>query len=196
MQPVAYKIQENDNAKQRIPIMSLQHALLTSLLEKPSSGYDLARRFDKSIAYFWHATHQQIYRELSRMEQQGWVTSTEVDGGRAGKRLFEVCPQGREELLRWASQASEPGELRDEMMLKLRADAVLGPLDLADEISRRLQLHKEKLLVYKEIEARDFSATPLPREAQIRYLILKAGISFEEGRIAWSQDALATLRQT
>ncbi|PMX94658.1 PadR family transcriptional regulator, partial [Pseudomonas sp. GW460-13] len=26
--------------------MSTQHALLISLIEKPSSGYDLARRFD------------------------------------------------------------------------------------------------------------------------------------------------------
>ena len=45
--------------------MSLAHAVLTSLIEKPSSGYELARRFDKSIGYFWHATHQQIYRELA-----------------------------------------------------------------------------------------------------------------------------------
>ena len=45
--------------------MSLAHAVLTSLIEKSSSGYDLARRFDKSIGYFWHATHQQIYRELA-----------------------------------------------------------------------------------------------------------------------------------
>ena len=48
--------------------MSLAHALLTSLQEKSSSGYDLARRFDKSIGFFWRATHQQIYRELARME--------------------------------------------------------------------------------------------------------------------------------
>ena len=51
--------------------MSLAHALLTSLLEQPSSGYDLARRFDKSIGHFWQATHQQIYRELGRMEKAG-----------------------------------------------------------------------------------------------------------------------------
>jgi DNA-binding PadR family transcriptional regulator len=56
--------------------MSLAHALMTSLLEKSSSGYDLARRFDKSIGYFWHATHQQIYRELARMEQAGWIHSS------------------------------------------------------------------------------------------------------------------------
>ncbi|MBI3285180.1 MAG: PadR family transcriptional regulator [Burkholderiales bacterium] len=174
--------------------MSLPHALLTSLVEKPSSGYELARRFDKSIGYFWHATHQQIYRELARMEGQGWVASSAVDGGRAGKREFVVLPAGRDELRRWAATASEPMELRDELMLRLRADAALGPLGLAEEFERRLDLHRQKLQAYRAIESRDFSAPHLPREAQLRYLILKAGIQFEEGRILWTQDALATLR--
>ncbi|MES2046901.1 MAG: PadR family transcriptional regulator [Pseudomonadota bacterium] len=174
--------------------MSLQHALLTSLLEKPSSGYELARRFDKSIGYFWHATHQQIYRELARMEQQGWVKSYDVEGGRAGKRQFEVLAAGKEELKSWASQSNDPSELRDEMFLKLRADAAIGPLGLEQEIARRMQLHQERLQTYKEIEMRDFSRPKLSREAKIRHLILKAGISLEESRIAWSKDALATLK--
>ncbi|HEX5361461.1 MAG TPA: PadR family transcriptional regulator, partial [Fluviicoccus sp.] len=55
--------------------MSLPHALMTSLLEKSCSGYDLARRFEKSIGYFWRASHQQIYRELGRMEEAGWIRS-------------------------------------------------------------------------------------------------------------------------
>ncbi|MFX4748000.1 hypothetical protein ABTB74_18915, partial [Acinetobacter baumannii] len=45
--------------------MSLPHVLLTSLLERPSTGFELARRFDRSMGFFWNATHQQIYRELN-----------------------------------------------------------------------------------------------------------------------------------
>ena len=40
--------------------MSLAHVLLTSLIEKPSTGIELARRFDRSMGFFWNATHQQI----------------------------------------------------------------------------------------------------------------------------------------
>ena len=58
--------------------MALEHAILVSLSEKPSTGYDLARRFDASIGYFWTATHQQIYRVLAAMEDSGWVTSALV----------------------------------------------------------------------------------------------------------------------
>ena len=76
--------------------MSLAHALMTSLLEKSSSGYDLARRFDKSIGFFWHATHQQIYRELGRMEKSGWIRSdADPDAGRTRKRSYSVLPAGR-----------------------------------------------------------------------------------------------------
>ena len=37
--------------------MSLRHAILTALIEKPSSGLALTHRFDRSIGYFWQATH-------------------------------------------------------------------------------------------------------------------------------------------
>ena len=175
--------------------MSLPHALLTSIAEKPSSGYELARRFDKSIGYFWHATHQQIYRELSRMEAQGWVISVEVEGGRAGKKLFDVLPAGREELRRWARESSEPGRMRDEMMVKLRADAAIGPIGLIEEFERRLQLHEQELHNYKAIAQRDFSKPCLSREAELHYLILKAGISFEENRVQWTKEVLQVLRK-
>lgn len=178
--------------------MSLAHALLTSLLEKSSSGYDLARRFDKSIGFFWRATHQQIYRELARMEQAGWISSEAApDGGRTRKKLYSVKPAGRRELKRWAREPAPMVELRDELMVRLRADAVIGPLGLEAEIERRAALHTEKLAAYRAIEARDFpEGSELSREARIQHLILKTGIMYEASWAAWSREALAVLRET
>nr|MBP6615919.1 helix-turn-helix transcriptional regulator [Aquabacterium sp.] len=122
--------------------MSLSHALMTSLLEKSSSGYDLARRFDKSIGYFWRATHQQIYRELARMEKAGWISSEAApDGGRTRKKIYQVLDAGRTELERWAREPAPLVDMRDEFMVRLRADAVIGPLGLHGEVERRLALH-------------------------------------------------------
>jgi DNA-binding PadR family transcriptional regulator len=175
--------------------MSLAHAVLTSLIEKSSSGYDLARRFDKSIGYFWHATHQQIYRELARMEAAGWIESSSApDAGKTRKREYRVLSAGRAELARWAREPSAPMDLRDEFMVKLRADAALGEIDLRDELRRRISLHQEKLAHYRAIEQRDFlHGKPLSREARIHHLILKKGILFEEGSIAWGAEMLAVL---
>lgn len=178
--------------------MSLAHALLTSLLEKSSSGYDLARRFDKSIGYFWRATHQQIYRELARMEAAGWIASEAApDGGRTRKRLYHAQEAGRAELLRWAREPAPMVEMRDELMVRLRADAAIGPIGLDVEIERRADLHAAKLAAYRAIEARDFPPDrPLSREARLQHLILKTGIMYERGWLEWSNEALAVLRET
>lgn len=175
--------------------MSLAHAVLTSLLEKASSGYDLARRFDKSIGYFWHATHQQIYRELARMEAAGWIESSiPADAGKTRKKEYRVLLAGRQELARWAQEEAPPMDLRDEFMVKLRADAVLGEINLAPEVSRHVRLHEERLVQYRAIEARDFPATkPLTRAQQIQYMILKKGILYEQGEIDWGRDMLAVM---
>jgi len=177
--------------------MSLAHAVLTSLLERPSSGYDLARRFDKSIGYFWHATHQQIYRELARMEGAGWIASSvPADAGKTRKKEYRILVAGREELARWAEQPSAPMDLRDEFMVKLRADAVLSEIDLRPELARHLQLHREKLAHYQTIEMRDFPVgRTLSRHAQIQHMILKKGILYEQGSIAWAQEMLGVLAQ-
>ncbi len=178
--------------------MSLAHALLTSLQEKSSSGFELARRFDKSIGFFWRATHQQIYRELARMEAAGWITSEAApDGGRTRKKLYKVCPAGRKELKRWAREPAPMLELRDEMMVRLRAEAAIGPLGLDKELARRGALHAEKLAAYRVIEARDFPPdAQLSREARIQYLILKTGIMYEASWVEWTQEALDLLRET
>ena len=177
--------------------MALSHALLTSLLEKSSSGYDLARRFDKSIGFFWHATHQQIYRELGRMALAGWIESSSApDAGKTRKRIYQVLPAGQAELLRWAAEPSAPMDLRDEFMVRLRADAALGDLGLASELERRIALHEEKLALYREIEQRDFAAAPdLTRAARIHHMILKKGILYEENSIAWARDMLVLLQE-
>ena len=84
--------------------MSLPHALLTALIERPSSGSDLAARFDRSIGYFWNATHQQIYRELARLETAGLIESLPEQSGRGRKRAYRILEPGRAELERWVSE--------------------------------------------------------------------------------------------
>jgi DNA-binding PadR family transcriptional regulator len=176
--------------------MALSHALLTSLIEKPSSGYDLARRFDKSIGYFWHATHQQIYRELSRMEEAGWITSEAApDGGKTRKKLYSVLPDGQAELARWAREPSPAPDLRDDLMVRMRADAAIGPLGLDEELLARQAQHETKLAAYRAIEARDFPAGKrLSREGRIQRLILQTGIMYEESWVNWTAEALKVLK--
>ena len=173
--------------------MSLPHALLTALVERPCTGAELVRRFDRSIGYFWQATHQQIYRELSRLEEAAWVESEPVAEGPGRQRAYRVLPAGRKELKRWIGVQDKPATLRDALMVRLRAEAALGPSGLDRVIRKRIELAQQRLHDYLQIEQRDFSGNMDSRERKLQHLVLKAGIAAERLRIEQAQEALQIL---
>ena len=173
--------------------MSLPHALLTALVEHPCSGSELAARFERSIGYFWQATHQQIYRELGRLEQAGWAEAMEADTGRGRKRQYKILEAGRLELRRWVGQHEDPKPMRDELMVRLRAEAAIGPSGLMDEIAARARVHQDQLANYQRIEQRDFCGPQTSRESRLQHLVLKAGIWHETQWLKISQEALEIL---
>src|SRR4051795_895440 len=91
--------------------VALEHALLVSLSERPAAGLELARRFDRSIGFFWTATHQQIYKVLRRMEDDGWVTARGIgQSGRPESRESSVTPPGARAPREWrAAPPRRPG---------------------------------------------------------------------------------------
>ncbi|MDE2422229.1 MAG: PadR family transcriptional regulator [Gammaproteobacteria bacterium] len=181
--------------------MSLPHALMVSLIEKSCSGYDLAQRFGKSIGFFWPASHQQIYRELAKMEAKGWVKSEAEEGSKTRKRIYHVLDDGVQELKRWVTESVDPIQLREEFVVRLRADAAIGPLGLETELSRRAQIHQQKLETYQAIEKRDFldkikkDPSKNTRELKIQHLILKTGIAYEENWLQWCKDVGELLKE-
>jgi DNA-binding PadR family transcriptional regulator len=191
--------------------MALPHAILVSLCEREGSGYELARRFDRSIGYFWAATHQQIYRTLRVMEGQGWVRATTVAQiGRPDKKVYAVSGQGRAELTRWIAEplsASRPGRgsaLSDnstrDLAVKLRG-AVYGSAagSVTAVVAQVAGLRAERvdsLDTYHQLEKRSFPDPSALRGAALhQYLVLRGGIRAEESAIGWLDEVAAALRE-
>ncbi|MGW7445532.1 PadR family transcriptional regulator [Kitasatospora sp. NPDC054795] len=174
--------------------MSLPHAILTALLEKPSSGLELTRRFDKSIGFFWPATHQQIYRELGRLEASGHIRALQPEGPvRGQKKEYEVLPEGRAELARWTAEGAAPRAVREPLLLRLRAAAVVGTDGLTAELGRHLALHRAQLADYREIERHDFPAERTDTGNPLQHAVLRAGIGLETFWVQWLAETLEAL---
>ncbi|MDQ0603992.1 DNA-binding PadR family transcriptional regulator [Streptomyces canus] len=171
--------------------MSLPHAILTALLERPSSGLELTRRFDKSIGYFWSATHQQIYRELGKLEAEGHIRALAPEQpARGQKKRYEVLPAGRDELARWTAASQDPKQYRDSLFLRLRAAAVVGTEGIEADLRRHLEVHGKLLAEYEEIEQRDFPPGKDSPQDRLQHLILRAGIDLETFWTGWLTHAL------
>ncbi|MEU4264519.1 PadR family transcriptional regulator [Streptomyces argenteolus] len=177
--------------------MSLPHAILTALLEKPSSGLELTRRFDRSIGYFWPSTHQQIYRELGKLERAGHIrVLPAAQPARGQKKEYEVLPAGSEELAAWVALAEDPRPVRDPLLLRMRAAAVVGAPGLTGELHRHLALHRRQLEEYREIEKRDFPPERTAQEDRLRHLVLRGGIDLETFWTGWLTRAIDDLEGT
>jgi DNA-binding PadR family transcriptional regulator len=181
--------------------MSLRDAVLAALLEGESSGYDLAKGFDASVANFWMATPQQLYRELDRLADQGLIQARVVhQERRPNKRMYSLTEAGREAIQQFTSRAPKPSVIRDELLIKVQASDAGNAAAVRDFIVERLQWATAKLQRYERLRTRllDDRAEEeyLAQTERVGpYLTLLRGISFERENIRWAERALAIVER-
>ena len=181
--------------------MALRHAVLAAVLEGEVSGYQLAKRFDVSVANFWSATPQQLYRELERLEAAGLLQGRTVEQHkRPTKRVFTLTDAGREELRAFIAEPTRPTAIRDDFLVKLQA---AGDDDLAsvrESLTERLDHARGKLALYDRL--RDDLLGGHTESAHLRdaervgpFLTLLGGRMYEQQNIRWCEAVLELLDQ-
>lgn len=177
--------------------MALSHAILVSLMDCPCSGYDLAKRFDRSVGYFWDASHQQIYRELAKLESEGKIVAERVDQeGRPSKKIYEITEAGRLLLQSWIEQPAAISPIKDDLLVKLFGGYVVPREVMLAELKRHYQQHQARLAEYRAIQQTFLAGDrPLSTVSQYQYLTLLNGLKFEEAWLSWCHEAIAYLTQ-
>lgn len=174
--------------------MALEHALLVSLSERPAAGLELARRFDRSIGFFWSATHQQIYKVLRRMETDGWVVAEAVpQAGRPEKRVYSVTDTGAKALAEWIATTTARAGFRSEIAVKMRAAEYGDRAALETNLRELIADHRTRLAHYEALAARDYPEPgSLSGQQRDMYLVLRGGILQETFWITWLTEYLDT----
>jgi DNA-binding PadR family transcriptional regulator len=175
--------------------VALSHAILVSLLDRPQSGYDLAKRFDQTVGYFWKASHQQIYLELHKLAQAGCIRGEKIaQDSRPNRIVYELTPLGREALDTWVGERTEPPSVKEELLVKLFALGSVSTDTVLAEIERRLAFHQARLAQYEAVMADHY---PEPERLGARkrglYLGLRLGILSERSTVAWCGEAAAAV---
>ncbi|MCZ4498421.1 MAG: PadR family transcriptional regulator [Marmoricola sp.] len=178
--------------------MALEHALLVALRERPAAGLELARRFDRSIGFFWSATHQQIYKVLRRMETDGWVTAETIEqSGRPEKREYTVTDAGARALADWIATTTPRAGFRSEIAVKMRAASYGDRAALLANIGELIADHRTRQAHYEALSERDYptaspdnAANHLTGHDLDTYLVLRGGILQETFWIAWLTEYL------
>lgn len=173
--------------------MALGHAILASLLDEPQTGYDLAKQFGTD-GYFWRASHQQIYRELAKLEAEGAIATTADEPGARNDRKRTVTPSGRDQLAAWARLPSEPATIKEDVLVKCLALGLIDPSEFATQIAQHRALHDARRQRHEEALAAQFPTSLAPTGAMLgRYLALHGGVAYERAWVEWADIALQSI---
>ncbi|TVS08756.1 MAG: PadR family transcriptional regulator [Gammaproteobacteria bacterium] len=177
--------------------MALSHAIMTALLDEELSGYDLMRKFETSLGFFWAASHQQIYQELKGLAAKGWLAATPVpQEGRPDKIHYALTEQGRDALAAWMHEESRVKPGKDDLFVKLYNIGHGDPEPVIAELQQRKVLHGQRLALYEKIRDRHYRNPETLSDARKGiYLALSAGIRQERMFLDWCGEALALLSQ-
>ncbi|MDP4597294.1 MAG: PadR family transcriptional regulator [Pseudomonadales bacterium] len=171
--------------------MSLSHAILTALIDENLTGYELAKQFDVSLGFFWQASHQQIYRELKQLHEQGFVAVEEVPQlAKPDKRVYSLTAAGQKMLEVWILAPTRSRHSKDELFIKLYNVGLVPVASIVAAIGQRQAEHQRKLALYRKIESRSYAdPAQLSDRKKGIYLSLLAGIRQEEMGLGWCSDA-------
>ena len=175
----------------------------------PLSGYDLKHLFDHTLAPMWGAAQSQIYKELRRMKELGWVDmQREEQESRPDRKLYSITDQGHTALRKWQTQPSEIIQVRDELLLKVLFGTFAAPGDLAQNIRTSIADHEMRLLTYRQnalfIPTKGVfhqqNKRPNPYETQDQEdpyfnLVVHFAIEFEKTYIRWLYEALEVMEE-
>lgn len=168
----------------------------------PMSGYDLKQAFDVGLMPLWNATHSQIYHELRRMADLGWVTmERQAQDTRPDRKVYTVTPPGQEALRHWHTTRPVRGlQMRDEVLLRFVFGAFAEPAALVETLRSAIADHEQRVVAY-EANMRCLPATPAlegvaparPSDGPDPFFgeMARFGLLFEEMYQGWLREALA-----
>ena len=102
--------------------------ILGLLCHESLTGYEIKKRMDTALRFFWSASFGSIYPTLNSLVHDDLVTKFETTDNGRDKVIYTITDAGREHLKKWLALPVKKDELRYETLLKLFFGEEAGPL--------------------------------------------------------------------
>lgn len=170
------------------------YAILGLLSHTPMTGYDIKKRIDSTLKYFWSASFGSIYPSLNEMEQRNLVKKEALPNEKGREKfVYEITNEGRDYLRSWLLEPDVRDELRYETLLKLFFGNEAGKETSLDRIEAFRQKYEAELP--KLTGAVKALSGILEEDETHKYYMLTAmfGVKVFEAYVEWAKEAAAIL---
>lgn len=174
----------------------LDCVILGLLSHEELTGYEIKKRMDTALKYFWGASYGSIYPTLNDLERRGLATKRADTSQKRQKLIYTITERGRQYLKEWLRLPAERDELRYETLLKLFFGNEEGtPVALSHIESFQRKIERE--LPYL-MGARQNLREHLSEDSTHKYYLLTVefGIKTYEAYLEWCQEAATLLEKS
>jgi DNA-binding PadR family transcriptional regulator len=158
-------------------------SILGFLLDTPMTGWDITQKAQTVIGSFWSLTTSQVYSELQRLHQHGFIR---VKGtGTRSKVIYEITDTGTQTFQTWAMQPPGDENIRFPLVLMVSFGRYIPSGRLAEYITTHRSIHVARLKQYEDW-------LPITSDTFQR-ATLELGIKYEQAILEWLNDLENTI---
>lgn len=162
------------------------YAVLGLLGRGQMSGYELARFAGESIAHFWRIRKSQVYSELGRLEELGYVNGTSVHQEKLpDKRVFKISTAGKKALSDWLNSPDyDVNRFRSGFLVKIFFADQMPPETLESMVADL----RDRADAYKsQLQATADHLSKEPQETFTRSTAL-FGVRINQAIVEWADE--------
>lgn len=170
------------------------YIILGLLTHEDMSGYDIKKRIDTAISYFWNAGYGQIYPTLKVLVSDGLVSKkNDMETKGPDRIIYTITPAGKEALKNWLALPNEKEYVKYELLVKL----FYGSLLPVEENLKKIEEFKDsKMKDLHIMEAFKESLGKVLQQDQTHlyyYLTVLFGEHMHKAYVAWAEEAKGLL---
>ena len=172
----------------------MDYVLLGLLSHEPMTGYEMKKRLDTSLRFFWGGSYGSIYPTLNQLETEGKVTKENTSYNRREKISYSITEYGKESLKEWLKKPAEKDELRYETLLKLffgNENGFKGAMEHIERFEEKcknelavLNMFEKSLMQYLENDTHKYY-----------YLTVRFGMKTYEAYLEWCKEAKEQIKE-
>jgi len=99
--------------------IDIKFPVLGFLMDAEMTGYDLKRRFQDSVGFFYRVSDGSLYPALKKLARDKLVTMRTERHGKRARKIYAITPLGREHFLKMLAEPSPPVFIHDESQVKI-----------------------------------------------------------------------------
>lgn len=167
----------------------LDCVILGLLSHEELTGYEIKKRMDTALKYFWGASYGSIYPTLSDLVSRGLATKRDDTESKRNKVIYTITDNGRAYLKQWLRLPVEKDELRYETLLKLffgNEEGELQAISHIEAFQQKIEKELPYLLGSQQVLEKYFDSD---KTHKYYLLTVKFGIQTYKAYLEWCEEA-------